>query len=167
MKRACLSIILATLALSACATPTVYMPAQGPSAVGYSEFQIEANRYRVTFRGGDGAPEGQVADYALLRAAELTLREGFDWFRIADRRTEAHGPAGPQVTVGGGAASFGRHTAVGLGLGMGFDLSGGPSLSRTIEVVLGRGAVPEDRDAYDARDVVRSVGPRAHGPGAG
>jgi hypothetical protein len=158
--------LLATLALSACATPIVYMPASSRSAVGFSEYRIEADRYRVTFTGGNGAPEGQVADYALLRAAELTLREGYDWFRVVDRETDVRGDNGPRVSVGGGSASFGRRSSIGVGLGVGFDLNGGPALSRTIEVMLGRGEPPRERGAYDARDVVRSIGPRARGPGA-
>ena len=47
----------AALALAACATPTVYAPANpnAASSVGFSEYRIENNRYRVTFQGGPGA----------------------------------------------------------------------------------------------------------------
>ena len=62
----------AVLALAACATPTVYAPANpnAASSVGFSEYRIENNRYRVTFQGGSGAPPQLVNDYAFLRAAE-------------------------------------------------------------------------------------------------
>lgn len=156
-----LAAVLSGLLLAACAsTPTVYRAAAGaPNAVGYSEYRLEAGRYRVTFQGGPGAPEAQVADYALLRAAELALRDGYDWFRIADRSTSASGyDRGPRMSVGGGSASFGRHSSVGLGLGTSFNLGPGPSFSRSIEVVFGKGPTPRDRDAYDAREVVKSVG---------
>src|SRR5690606_8405179 len=93
-------------ALAACAAaPTVYAPATGPAASGFTEYRIEPGRYRVTYRGGAGAPPAQVADYALLRAAELTLADGYDWFRIADRWREGSSDRGPQVSVGGGSAT--------------------------------------------------------------
>lgn len=152
---------LAVLSLSACAaTPTVYRAALGPqAAVGYSEYRLEAGRYRVTFQGGAGAPEAQVADYALLRAAELALRDGYDWFVVADRSTTVSGRgSGPRLSVGGGSASFGRHSGIGVGLGTSFDLGPGPAYARSIEVVFGKGPAPREREAYDARDIVRVVG---------
>jgi len=157
-------LIAATLAgflLAACATtPTVYRAQLGaPNDVGYSEYRLEAGRYRVTFQGGPGAKEAQVADYALLRAAELALRDGYDWFRIADRSTSVSGyDRGPRVSFGGGSASFGGRSSVGVGLGTSFNLGPGPAVSRSIEVVFGKGPTPKDRDAYDARDVVKTVG---------
>jgi hypothetical protein len=156
-----LAAALSGLLLAACAsTPTVYRAQSGaPNDVGYSEYRLEAGRYRVTFQGGPGASEAQIADYALLRAAELALRDGYDWFRIADRSTTASGyDRGPRMSVGGGSASFGRRSSVGLGVGTSFNLGPGPAFSRSIEVVFGKGPTPKDRDAYDARDVVKNVG---------
>lgn len=153
--------VAVALLLSACASaPTVYRSAESaPNAVGYSEYRLEAGRYRVTFQGGPGAPEAQIADYALLRAAELALRDGYDWFRIADRSTTASGyDTGPRMSVGGGSASFGRHTSVGLGVGTSFNLGPGPAFARSIEVVFGKGPAPRERDAYDAREIVKTVG---------
>lgn len=159
--RALIAAGAAALLLAACATaPTVYRSAAStPSAVGYSEYRLEAGRYRVTFQGGAGAPEAQVADYALLRAAELALRDGYDWFRIADRSTTVHGGgSGPRLSVGGGSASFGRRSGVAVGLGTSFNLGPGPAYVRSIEVVFGKGPTPRDRDAYDAREIVRVIG---------
>ncbi|ADG10020.1 hypothetical protein B7G68_07870 [Caulobacter segnis] len=156
-----IAAVLSGLMLTACAsTPTVYRAQAGaPNDVGYSEYRLEAGRYRVTFQGGPGAPQAKVADYALLRAAELALRDGYDWFRIADRSTSASGyDRGPRMSVGGGSASFGRRTSFGLGLGTSFDLGPGPSVAQSIEVVFGKGPTPRDRDAYDAREIVKTVG---------
>lgn len=51
------TIIALCAALGACATaPTVYGPARSAGAVGFTEMRIEPGRYRVTFRGGAGAP---------------------------------------------------------------------------------------------------------------
>ena len=157
---------LAALSLAACATaPTVYQPAIGPQAVGFSEYRIEPGRYRITFRGGPGGPIEQVSDYALLRAADLALADGYDWFRVAERFVQGRPDRGPQVGVGLGSSSYswGRRggSSLGLGLGTSFNLGGGPSLSSTIEVVMGRGPKPPGLDVYDAREVRRAIGARA------
>jgi len=157
MKRLILPA-LAALSLSACATaPTHFQPAAGRDAVGFSEMRIEPGRYRVTFQGGPGAPAAQVQDYALLRAADLALADGYDWFRITDRMTRQNGYGGSSLSVGFGGMSFGRHSATGVGVGTGIPLSGGPVLTATIEVLMGRGPKPADGDVYDARGVQRSI----------
>jgi hypothetical protein len=157
---------LAALSLSACATaPTVYQPAAGPNAVGYSEYRIEPDRWRVTFRGGPGAPAGYVNDLALRRAADLAVQQGYDWFRVYDRMMEGQPDRGPRMSVGvgGGSSDYswrrGGGTSVGVGLGTSFNLGGGPSVTATLEVLMGRG--PKPADAYDAREIQRSVGVRA------
>ncbi|WP_293676695.1 hypothetical protein [uncultured Phenylobacterium sp.] len=151
----------AALAVSACATaPTLYQPAAGRDAVGYSEYRIEPGRYRITFRGGPGAPPEQVSDYALLRAADLALADGYDWFRVSDRFLEGQPDRGPRLSVGVGGASFGRRSAVGVGVSQGIPLGGGPSLASTIEVVMGKGDRPRGADIYDARALRASIGAR-------
>lgn len=154
---------LAALMLAACATtPTVYQPAAGPAAVGYSEYRIEPGRYRITFRGGSGAPAQQVADFALLRAADLAIAEGYDWFRVADRIVQQEGyGAGPQISVGAGGSDWGRSSSVGVGLGTSFNLGGGPAFSQTLEVVMGKGPPPRSADVYDAREIRNAIGARA------
>ncbi|WP_332768768.1 CC0125/CC1285 family lipoprotein [Phenylobacterium sp.] len=162
MKRA-LVLLAACAALGGCATaPTVYAPASGPNAIGFSEYRIEPGRYRVTFRGGPGAPIAQVSDYALLRAADLAMAEGYDWFRVADRVTMQAGPdSGPRVSFGAGGGSGGyRRSGVGIGLGTSFNLGGGASVAQTIEVLMGKGPRPSDRDVYDAREIRRNLGAR-------
>ncbi|MBL8553201.1 MAG: hypothetical protein JNL41_02900 [Phenylobacterium sp.] len=162
MKRLVL-ISLAAAALAACETmPTTYRPAApGRDAVGYSEYRIEPGRYRITFRGGPGAPPEQVSDYALLRAADLALAEGYDWFRVSDRFLRGRPDGGPQVSFGIGGGSFGRRSGVGVGVSSGgMSLGGGPAVSSTIEVLMGRGERPRGADVYDARGIRQSLGPR-------
>ena len=164
MKRLAISAF-ALAALSACETPTVFQEATRPGAVGYSEQRIEPGRYRVTFQGGGGAPAQQVEDYALLRAAQIAVRDGFDWFRVVDRSGFAAPPrSGSSVSIGGGSGSFGRGGGFGLGLGTSFDLSGGPAVTRSFEILAGRGGAPQGPDSYDARGVIQNIGPRAAPP---
>jgi hypothetical protein len=157
MKR--LLLVLSAAVVTACASaPTLYQPASRPGEIGYSEYRLEPGRYRVTFHGGPGAPAQQVADYALLRAADLAIAEGYDWFRVIDRYMEGQPDRGPQVGVGVGGANYGRRSGLSLGLGTSFGLGGGPSLTTTIEVLMGRGDRPRGGDVYDARALRRSLG---------
>ena len=164
MKRLVLSA-LAALSLAACATPTVYQAATGPDAVGYSEYRIEPGRYRVMFRGGSSATARQVQDYALVRAAELTLAEGYDWFRVSDRSMSfTSGGGGPRFSIGVG--SWGRSSGVGMGVGTTFGDSGygGGAPMASLEVFMGRGPKPPGLDVYDARAVRGSLGGGAPAP---
>lgn len=74
------------LLLGACAIETPYQPSEG--RYGYSEQQIEENRYRVTFTGNPSTPRDTVQNYLLYRAAELTVQKGFDHFIVVDRDVE-------------------------------------------------------------------------------
>jgi hypothetical protein len=154
--------VAAALSLAACATaPTHYQPATGPSGVGYSELSIEPGRYRVTFQGGPGAPAAQVQDYALLRAADLALAQGYDWFRITERSVQETGYSGSSLSFGIGGASFGHHSATGVGVSSGVPLGGGVSLAASLEVLMGHGPPPPGEDVYDARAVRAAIGARA------
>ena len=137
-------------------------PARADGAAGYSETQIEANRYFVTYRAPGGANESLVHDYALLRAADITLERGKSWFWV-DRRSfdgQSQGGGGPRVGVGvgggrwsGGGGSFGS-VSVGIPIGSG---GGATVRSATLEIRLGEGAKPDDPNAYDARAVATNL----------
>jgi hypothetical protein len=150
---------LAAFALSACATPTVYQPATSVDAVGYSEIPLEDRRFRVNFRTGSDVDAQQARDYALRRAAELTLERGYDWFAVTERFIEpAVGGGGPRFSLGLGGADFGGGSAVGGGVGVGFGGTSQTGYVTTLEIVLGEGPKPESVDAYDARSVADSLG---------
>jgi hypothetical protein len=163
MKRLVLIAVCAA-ALAGCETvPLTYMPASGPRSPGYFDQKIESDRFRVSYRGPAEGNGGQVYDFALLRAAQLTLSEGYEWFRVIGRSDDMAQASGPRISLGTGSTSFGRRSAVGVGIGTGFNLGGGDMRSVTLEVKLGKGPRPADRDAYDARDVSRTIGARAPG----
>lgn len=163
MKRLALGLIAASaLTLSACASLAPYGPQTGPNGQGFSEQRIESNRFRVTYRGV-GAP-GPVADYALLRAAQLTTQQGFDWFEVTQRwidgRPDSAGGVRPSVSIGGGSSRYGGYSASGVGVGVGLNLSGPSPTSTVLEIVMGRGQRPDRPNAYDARGVQDSLGRR-------
>lgn len=73
--------------LAACVTMTPYQPAD--KGYGYSEQKIEDNRFRVSFAGNADTPKQTVETYLLFRAAELTLKSGYDYFVFASDSTDA------------------------------------------------------------------------------
>lgn len=149
------------LTLAACVTPTRYAPAARPGDLGFSERPIESDRWRVSFRAGSGASPALAEDYALRRAAELTLERGYGWFRVTNRFVEATSPTSPRFSVGGGSTSFSgrRRSGFGVGVGAGLGFGGEPAPAATLEVIFGRGPAPQEPDVYDAAEVVRSIAP--------
>src|SRR6266550_1234187 len=80
----------AILMLAGCTTMTATVPAYRPQAsdkgAGYADEQIDATRYRVSFSGDTKTTRAQVEDYLLRRAAEITVRAGYNYF-VFDNRT--------------------------------------------------------------------------------
>ncbi len=180
--------IVASLALSgllaACTTATPYQPNIRGQAVsgGFSEQRIEPNRFRVNFAGNSLTSRETVEGYLLFRAAELTVQEGYDWFAVVDRNTEAdrrtyierdpfyspwYGP-----TYGYWRPSW-RYYGGGFGWRSWDPFWGDPFWAdrvdvRTVtkfeasaEIVMNRGAKPaDDPRAFDARAVIENLGPR-------
>jgi hypothetical protein len=150
--------VAAAATLAACASvPPPYTAAASSGAVGYSETQIEANRYFVTYRAPSGADAALLQDYALLRAADITLENGREWFWV-DRRTvdERYSDSrGPSVGVGVGGGSWGRHSGASVGVGVSLPIggSGHRAYAATLEVRFGEGPRPDEPNTYDARAV--------------
>lgn len=88
--RAAVAAALMSVAVSACSTATPYQPDIAGQRVsgGYSEAKLGEDRYRVNFEGNTLTSRDRVEGYLLYRAAELTVRDGYDWFLILDRLTE-------------------------------------------------------------------------------
>jgi hypothetical protein len=151
----------AALMLAACETPTVYAPAQRIGGPGYTESQIETDRFRVTFNATSGGPQ-TAEDMARRRAAGIALERGYDWFMITNRFVEPYGGGGTRssLSIGTGFGSFGRgsFSSVGVGVGVPLGRNNGGGASVSLEVRLGKGQRPNDPQAFDARDVQRLMG---------
>lgn len=153
----------AVLALAACASTPTYAPAAAPGRPGYSETQLEANRYFVTYRAERTADQSLLYDYALLRAADIALENGRDWFWV-DRRSfdgQSSGSSGPRVGIGVGGATFGGRSGVGGSVGVSVPVgnggSGAGAHAATLEIRLGEGPKPDDANAYDARAIALNI----------
>lgn len=147
-------------AIAGCtSSPTPYGPAT--DGYGYSDQQIEQNRYRVSFAGNSATSRGTVENHLLYRAAQVTVENGYDYFTLVNQGMEAYGSgiAGPQVGVGVGG---GGGSDVGLGVGISTLLGSGPAPRYTAfaDVVMYRGEKPSgDTSAYDAREILRRLKP--------
>ncbi|MFT3726598.1 MAG: hypothetical protein QM759_02085 [Terricaulis sp.] len=167
MQKHILAAALLTLAACATGAPPRYAAATGPSSSGYVEQQIETNRYSVTFRAPSGAEAGALQDYAMLRAADLTLSNNHDWFWVDRRALDDEGMvhSGPSIGFGFGGASFGRHTAVGTGIGINVPIGGHDThiaRAATVDIRFGSGPKPDDANAYDARSTAAAIRTRLH-----
>jgi len=151
-------ILGAVACISACASaPTSYAPANGADR-GYSERQIEADRFRVRFDGGSDVSFEQLENLALRRAAELTLENGSDWFEIVSRSSD--GDDENPVSVGGSVGqTFGSRRYSGSSVGLGIRLNPGAG-NKTIylEILIRAYPRPDHSGAYDARDVLHRLG---------
>ncbi len=73
------------LVLAGCATGYQAQSFSG----GFSETQLDRNVFKVTFKGNGYTQSERAEDFALLRSAELTLKNGFSHFAIVDGRQSA------------------------------------------------------------------------------
>ncbi len=191
------ALLTGAVALSACATPTAYRPASGSGyyRTGYSDQQIESNRFMVSFSGNSITSRERVEKYLLFRAAELTVQRGFDHFILVDRDTDRQTRTYVDRPIGGGGFGYGGYGGGYYGAGFGY---WGPSwrysrrgygwggfggygfdpffdswqvrqidrYEAVAEIVTGRGPKPlGNTRAFDARAVLESIGPSVELPG--
>jgi hypothetical protein len=153
------ALLALLLALPGCAAkPTPYQPTT--NGYGFSDQQIEGDRYRVTFAGNGATSVDTVRNYMLYRAAEVTVESGHDYFMVVDQNTQSS-----TVYRGTGSTPFGFGTGFrgDGGFGVGFSsFSAYPDDSYTAwaDIVVGTGPKPAgDLNAYDAHDVLRRLDP--------
>ncbi|MGV9006993.1 MAG: CC0125/CC1285 family lipoprotein [Brevundimonas sp.] len=177
LTRPAVMAIAAALALSACATATPYQPAgfQGQRG-GYAEQRLEANRYRVSFAGNSVTTREQVEMGLLLRAAELTVQDGYDWFATVNRATDRDVRYDtmpdpfrynryPYWSPYWQVYHRGLWSPWSDPFGRDFDVQEVDRYEASSEIVMGRGARPaDDANAFDAREVIQNVSPRLARP---
>jgi hypothetical protein len=71
---------VASALLVGCATPYQAGGLRG----GYTQTRLEDNVFQVSFQGNAYVSAERVADYTLLRSAEVTLEQGFSHFAIVN-----------------------------------------------------------------------------------
>ena len=129
---------------------------------GFSETQLDTNVFRVSFRGNGYTRVERAEELALLRSAELTLKNGFTHFAIIDGRTReqlgtyttpTHSYTTVNATIYGNSAhGTARTTTYG---GQTFNISK-PSTTNTIMCFNGK---PDIQGlTYDAQFICNSLG---------
>jgi hypothetical protein len=98
--------LLVTACLVACATGYHQPGFTG----GYSDTQLAPDVFRITFQGNGYTSPDRAQDFALLRAAELTLSHGYRYFGIVN---ETAGGNTSSFTTGGQSYTSGHATVVG------------------------------------------------------
>ncbi|MGB5247370.1 MAG: hypothetical protein WBM54_10815 [Woeseia sp.] len=163
--------VLAALAMAACASSPQYVAADDSDDFGHYSTKLADNRYRVVYNGNDRINLNKTKDYALLRAAELTLQEGYSWFEVVDRATTTKetGSREPHSGVGversyeverncgllGCSERVRPSTTVGMHVETGSPES---AHSYALEVLMGNGEIPEKGgNFYDASSVAKSI----------
>ncbi|HRH20514.1 MAG TPA: hypothetical protein PLE81_07725 [Brevundimonas sp.] len=175
-----LAIVAAGLALSACATPTVYAPeGYGGQRGGYAEQRLQEDRWAVAFSGNSLTSRDMVEMYLLYRAAELTVQSGYDWFvtdfRQTDAETRAYSMADPWYR-----GAYGPYWGPSWRFYRGgywtpwdpwyrdMDMRQTTRYEARAEIVMGRGAVPSgERHGFNAREVMQNLAPRVTRPQQG
>ncbi len=174
------AIASGALLVSGCATETTYRPATGKGfyRTGYSERQVEANRWLVTFAGNTVTDRDTVERYLLFRAAQLTLQNGYDYFvmvdRSTDRQAQTYSTPGPGWGGGwgGGWGPSWRYYGRGFGWrawdpwwgdpfwGNNIDVRTVDRYEASAEIVMRKGTPAKDEvRAFNARDVSDRIGP--------
>lgn len=157
-----LSLLAAAATLAACASAAPYQPLS--KGIGYSEQQLESNRYRVSFAGNGATPKATVENYMLYRAAEVTLQRGYDGFLITNREVQL----APQSGGGNFGFSFGGigvGRGGGIGIGAGTQARGAEEYTAGADILMFRGAKPpNDNNAYNARELISNLEDKVHPP---
>lgn len=178
------AIASGALLVSGCATETTYRPATGKGfyRTGYSERQVETDRWLVTFAGNTVTDRDTVERYLLFRAAQLTLQNGYDYFVMVDRSTDRQaqtystpGPGGWGGGWGGWGAGWGpswRYYGRGFGWrawdpwwgdpfwGNNVDVRTVDRYEASAEILMRKGTPGRDEvRAFNAKDVSDRIGP--------
>ena len=166
--KAAIIILAASALITGCATgPTSYGPATS-GGLGYGSQKIQNDRFQVSFTGKTAE---EARTLVLLRAAELTLDNGYDHFKVigSDTRGDRGGrsPISSSVGVGVGSGGFrGTRTNVGIGLGVA-DVAqalSGDRVTASMEIITRNGSVSNDPSIYDAKSIVASIRPSVYTP---
>jgi hypothetical protein len=96
MKRI-IGIAISAVMLSAFATVATakkppaappYEAAEDMNSAGWLTAPAETGRFYVAYTGAKGMTRKQVAEYALLRAADFTADSGQEWFAVIETKTQ-------------------------------------------------------------------------------
>lgn len=167
------TVLFLSVLMTACSSQPDYRAVDG-SGYGYDTTQLTDTQYRVTFKA-KGSDADKAMDYALLRAAEVTLQDGYDWFVVTHRETLIDDQRVEPTSTLGYSNSRDVVTRCGLiscettsyprssfsaGVHIGGDRS--QDIKSIIEIKLGKGVRPDTNASFDALEVRQHLSPEAN-----
>ncbi|MEO0983015.1 MAG: hypothetical protein AAFX03_10220 [Pseudomonadota bacterium] len=158
-------VMIAAFAIAlaaACASPPKYQEATVLGMEGYTDQNLGEDRYQVSFTGTPSSTTDSVRDFALLRAAELTLRAEGDWFEVITEspianvdaaRLAALSDTGPGIAKDCGVLGCRDVLETNRPFGSGaYSAGGGKVFAHSLEIRVHSGEMPADAaNAYDAK----------------
>ncbi len=157
-----LSLIMIIILLSSCASHSGYRAAVG-KGYGYQETKLSDTQYRISFklRGNNAA---KAKDYALLRAADLTLQQGYSWFQVVDQELTQQKNGDDSLALGAstetttttscGLLTCQSRTTPTTGYHAAVNVAGdSDKVERLLEIRMGKGVQPQDGRSYNAKQL--------------
>jgi hypothetical protein len=143
-------VVVLSMLLGACG-PTPFQPADRGGSNGYTVERLEQDHFRIGFSGSSTTSAQQVADNLAYLAAQVTLRNGADYYVVESDKMEratVYDPLGSRGPV----EYF--HCCHPNGV-TSHEYEG------KADIVIHRGPTPQnDPAAHDAREVVEQLAPR-------
>ena len=149
MKR----IIFLVLIISLTGCMDQYQKKEYSWGAGHSETQLDNNIFRVTYTGDEFTSEEAAIDFSLLRCAELTIENGYNYFSIMEKnssvKTEVYSVPATYQTYNSGYGAATTYT-----YGGGTYSSSSPSSDNTIMMFKQK---PSAGISYNAEFVANSI----------
>lgn len=163
-------LVIAVIIMAGCASQPDYRQAK-QGGFGYTESKLSDTQYRVHFKA-KGTDKAKAMDYAMLRAAELTLLEGYDWFVVTDRETLVDKETVQTTPTAGFSQRYARVTDCGVltcrtsyhpttqfETGVFVGGSQKSEIESILNIELGKGTRPSSVTSFDAREVRENLQP--------
>ncbi|HCS63520.1 MAG TPA: hypothetical protein DIW64_05205 [Cellvibrio sp.] len=147
------SILFITVLSGCTSQQSAYRAAKGEGS-GYKDVALAENHYRVQFKI-NGPARKAAQKYALVRASELTIAQGYDWFVVENRTLRTLNE--PDLFESTPSPIATRNCGL-LGCRTQTQLPAQPmdvpdtETFATMEIRMGRGVRPE-KESYDAREI--------------
>jgi hypothetical protein len=146
-----LTLAAAASLAAACLASTPFEPAAHRGEEGYHVERTEQDHFHIAFNGNSSTSRRQVEDSLAYLAAQVTLRNGADYFVLANDRTD-------RTTSYAYLDSYPRDPYLQCCHWRGVTYH---EYEASADIVIRQGAMPQDDPAaHDARALVEELAPR-------
>lgn len=169
MKTYQILLMSCALTLAACSSQPDYRAAED-NGYGYTETKLTDSQYQIQFKAR-GTDKAAAHNYALLRAAEVTVENNYDWFVVTHRETEVdketvqtadfYPRSGDMVTYCNAITcrtSYHPRSAFSAGIHVGGRTDS--DIIVTLDTRMGNGEQPDTDYSYNAAEVIENLQPK-------